>query len=89
MRTSLTEIKQIEHWLLQKGDAQDRLVTEARALTNSDIYENAQWQAKAYELIQFYGREKLREQIKAVEHQLFNEPKYRSFQERIRSIFKR
>ncbi|MEM0941356.1 MAG: hypothetical protein AAF600_15545 [Bacteroidota bacterium] len=88
MRTSLTETKQIEDWLLKQGAIQNRLLLEAKMLSNPKVKENVQWQSYTYDLIRLYGREKLREEIKAIQHTLFQTPKYRSFQDRIRSIFK-
>lgn len=89
MRTSLTEVAQIENWLLRRGDLSDRLVMEAKVLSSPEMVDKAQWQSATYDLAHLYGREKLREEIKAVEHRLFHTSKYKSFQDRIRSIFKR
>lgn len=89
MRTSLIEIQKIENWLLKRGDPQDRLVTEARLISSPEFKENARWQEKAYQLVHLYGREKLLEEINAIEYQLFHTSKYKSFQDRVRSIFKR
>ena len=89
MRTSLIEIEQLENWLLDQGDVQDRLVTEAKILSGTEWKEKAHWQSKSYDVIRLYGREKLRQEIEAVEHQLFHSKKYKPFQRTIRSIFKR
>ena len=89
MRTSLTEIEQIERWLLQHGDIGDRLLTEAKVLSSPEMKEKAEWQAVTYDLVHQYGRQKLRDEIKAVEHKLFKTSKYQSFQDKIKSIFKR
>lgn len=87
MMTSLTETEQIEKYLLKRGDIQERLVTEARILSSPEVKEKAHWQAAAYDLAHLYGRKKLVDEIKAIEHKLFHTQKYRSFQDRIRSIF--
>jgi len=89
MRTSLIEIEQIENWLLEQGNVQERLVTEAKVLSNPALQEKVFWQSKSYQLIQLYGREKLLQEIKVVERQLFNSKKHKSFQQRIKSIFKK
>lgn len=88
MRTSLSEVEQLDHWLLQRGEIQERLVTEAKVLCSSEMQEKAHAQSIAYELVELYGREKLCKEIKAVEFRLFHTPGYRSFQQRIQSIFK-
>lgn len=89
MRTSLNEIKQIEDWLLQRGDLPERLVTEAKILSQPGLADRAKWQSLTYEVIQLYGREKLKNEIREVENKLFHAPKYGSFRASIRAIFKR
>ena len=88
MRTSLIEIERLEDLILNRGDRSERLVTEAKFLIDPDLREMLQLQKKSYELIRLYGRNKLRDEIKEVEHLLFKEPKYKFFQNTIRSIFK-
>ena len=87
MRTSLNEIAEIENLLLKFGDPSDRLVTEAKVLSNPSFKDKTLCQSVAYELIQQYGRNKLLDEIKSVEERLFTTSKYRSFQKRIRAIF--
>ncbi|MEM7551474.1 MAG: hypothetical protein AAF363_17460 [Bacteroidota bacterium] len=89
MRTSLTETKRIEEYLLELGDVQDRLLTEARILSNPDLAGKAEWQSKSYELIRLYGSNKLRKEISMIEQKLFTDRRYHSFQHKIRAIFKR
>lgn len=88
MRTSLNEIKELEDWLFKKGNPSNQLVTEARVLTNSELQEKADWQSQSYDLIRDYGQQKLLSEIQLIEQQLFTLKRYRSFQDRIRSIFK-
>lgn len=88
MRTSLIEIEKIENWLLEKGDIQERLITEARVLSDSAWKDNAHWQSESYDLIGFYGREKLRQEIKEVERQLFYAKEHAFFQKLIHKIFR-
>lgn len=88
MRTSLNEVKELEDWLLKRGNPCNQLVTEARVLTNSELQEKADWQSQAYDLIQDYGQQKLLSEIQVIEKQLFTLKRYRSFQDSIRSIFK-
>ena len=88
MKISLIEIEEIENWLIKRGSIQDRLITEAKMLSSPEFKEKVHWQSTAYDLINRYGREKLHQEIKAVEYELFHSNKYRSFQDRILSIFK-
>ena len=89
MRISLTEIAELEHYLLKKGNPDGHLVTEARLLTSTEWRENAQDQFKAYQLIKLHGRELLRKEIKEVEGRLFTDRSFRPFQDLIHFIFKR
>ncbi|UXP33353.1 hypothetical protein N6H18_05230 [Reichenbachiella agarivorans] len=89
MKTSWIETSQIENWLQQKGDVSERLVTEVKSMLSPQLSDKIHWQSKTYELVHLYGREKLREEIKTLEQELFTTAKHHSFQARIRSIFKR
>ncbi|MEL6536655.1 MAG: hypothetical protein AAFQ98_14650 [Bacteroidota bacterium] len=88
MRTSLLEIAEIEDWVLQQGDPAQRLIMEGKLLLSPALQEQVKWQTQTYAVVRQYGQEKLREEIKAVEKELFSAPKHRQFQDRIRSIFK-
>ena len=88
MRTSLNEAAELENWLLGKGDCSKRLVTEAKVIADPNLREIAEWQYRTYKLVRVYGREKLREQIEAIEHRMFTTNKFLSFQNLISSIFK-
>ncbi len=88
MRTSLIEIEKIENWLLEKGDIQERLLTEARVLSDSAYKNNAHWQSESYDVIRFYGREKLRREIKQVERRLFYSKEHSLFQKLVNKIFR-
>lgn len=87
MRTSLAEIETLEQWLLKTGDPRDMLVTEAKIIINKDLDEKAQWQSKTYDLVAEFGREKLQDEVKAIEQQLFYSRKHHTFQQRIKAIF--
>ncbi|MEM9337964.1 MAG: hypothetical protein AAGA66_04495 [Bacteroidota bacterium] len=89
MRTSLSEIESIENWLTGRGDQGDRLLTEAKIQLDTDLRANARWQETTYRVVRQYGREKLKEEISKVDHRLFTSSRYRSFQARILSIFKK
>ena len=89
MRTSLVEIEKIEQWLQEQGETEDRLVTEARIISSPEWQDKARYQAEAYEIIRYYGREQLRQEIKVIEKSLFQSPQHKPFQNLIKSIFKR
>ena len=89
MRTSLIETERIENWLFEAGSTEERLLMEAQALTNAELRERITWQSKTYHLIEEYGREKLRAEIRAVEQELFQSSKFSSFRIKVLSIFNR
>lgn len=88
MRTSLTEIQEIENWLLQQAAPEDRLVMDARLQLSASLREQLHWQSQTYRLIHYAGREQLKAEIKTIESQLFTACEHKTFQDIIRSIFK-
>ncbi|MEQ8475733.1 hypothetical protein [Fulvivirga sp.] len=88
MRISLIEIQEIDNYLLDQDPAQS-LVVDVRMLVNPQFKDKVLWQKTVHELVKLHGREKLRFEIQLVERELLTAPKYKSFQERIRSIFKK
>lgn len=87
MRTSLIETEQIEAHLMQLSGPGDALVFEARLLLEAELREKLQWQKEAYHIIKLYGRDQLKKEIEAVHRQLFTQPEYRSFGQKIRQLF--
>lgn len=87
MKTSLTETKLIEHYLLKLGEPSDRLLAEVKMSLNQDFDQKVFAQKSAYALIRSYGKSKLRGEIKTVEKKLFELPKYREFKSTILSLF--
>lgn len=87
MRTSLIETAQIDEWLTGQISIEDGLVMEARLQTNPELKEKAIWQQRTYELIRIYGQERLKEEIAAIEGELFQHSRFRTFQRIIFSVF--
>lgn len=87
MKTSATETQQIEAYLLG-GNAEDALLVEARLLIDENLRTKTAWQQKTYELVNAYGRKKLKQEIEAVHHELFTSQKYLSFKEKILGYFR-
>jgi hypothetical protein len=84
MRTSLIETKQIDDYLFHSADAH---LFEAKLILQPALREKMQWQQRAYEVIQAFGRQQLRAEIEAVHQKLFSEPEHRGFSQRIRALF--
>lgn len=87
MRTSLTEIEQIEKHLCGQLSNGEDLLFQANLLLNEDLAENTRMQGEVYGLVQAYGRRKLRLEIETVHEKVFSEPAYSSFCKRIMSFF--
>ncbi len=87
MKTSLNEIVSIERYLLSNSDTTENVLMQARLILQSELQESMHWQQKTYELIDTYGREKLRKEINEIQKQLFNDPKHSNFREKILRLF--
>lgn len=88
MRTSLVEIARIDSYLLGDDAPEDALIMQARLALDDDLKANVNAQKSAHNLVVRYGRQKLRQEIQAVEARLFTSAKHRSFRDQIKSIFK-
>lgn len=88
MKTSLTETKQIEAYLLQTA-VEDTPVFEARLILEPGLHEKLLWQQKTYALLHRYGRRQLRTELEAVHQKLFREAEHRTFREKIFALFNR
>jgi len=88
MRTSLSEIRQIDEYLFNQAAAGDALVFNARLVLDPELKYKVLWQKKAHFFVQQYSRKKLRDEIEAVHQQLFSGPAHRSFRQRILSLFR-
>ncbi len=88
MRTSLTEIRDTELYLHGKLDAGDKLVFEARLLTDPELKSNMQFQQKLYKLLRSFHLKRVRQEIAVVQDGLFDNPEHSAFQQKIHSLFK-
>lgn len=87
MRTSLNKLKIIEKYLQQELNPADKLLLDAQLLLDKDLQDNFYWQQKSYQLIRFYGREKLRKKLLTVEQELFVNPVHQNFMDKIKAFF--
>jgi len=88
MRTSLTEIRQAEQYLGGQMNAEDRLLFEAKMLTNPVLNMNVAVQQKVRRIVALFHRAQLKEQAAAVHQQLFSDPRKKDFQQSIHQLFK-
>jgi hypothetical protein len=89
MRTSLIDIQQIDDYLLKYTGEADRGLFEARLILQPALREHMAWQQKTYAIIRQYSRRQLKAEIESVHEQLFNEPEYISFRQKILALFSR
>jgi hypothetical protein len=87
MRTSLTEIRDTEMFVLDELSPEDSLVFEARLLTNPNLKANVGFQRKLYVLLKIFQRRKIRAEILAIHSTVFNAEKRQSFRDRVTQIF--
>jgi len=87
MRTSLNEIKQIDNHLFNRTAAGDALLFDAMLILDPGLSDKVQWQKRVHQLVQQYGRKKLKAEIESVHRQLFTEPVHQSFRQKILSLF--
>lgn len=89
MRASLTDIHTIEQFLTGRLSPEDRLVFEARMLTQPALQRNVILQQKIQAAAVAFGRHQLKQQLKAVHQNLFSHPRKRLWQQRILHYFNR
>lgn len=88
MTTSWNETQLIEAYLHRQLRPEDALLFEARLLVEPDLQQKTTAQKRTYALIRQYTRKQLKQEIEAVHRQLFSEPKYRSFREKVLQLFR-
>jgi hypothetical protein len=86
MRKQLHEIQEIDQYLLQTMPVADKLVFQARMLTDGTLQENVRHQQEAHHLIRHIGREAQREKLAAIHSRLWETDE--AFRAEISSIFK-
>lgn len=89
MRTSLNNIKAIDDYLSGCMTPCDALLFEANLLLNSDLVNDIGHQQDTYAVIRQYSRQKIKEEIVAVQKILATAPQHRGFMQRITNLFKR
>jgi len=89
MRTSLNNIKVIDDYLLGNILPGDKLLFQANMLLNNDLTEDVAHQQKTYTIIRQYGRQKIKNEIMAVQQILTNMPQHHGFMQRIANLFKK
>jgi len=87
MTTSWNETQQIEAVILKTASPGEALLFEAKLMLNNELADKVIWQQKTYGIIKQYARKQLKAEIETVHQQLFTQPQYRSFSQKIRQLF--
>ena len=88
MKTSASDTRQIDLYLLKQLPPGDKLLVDARLVLNPELNETMQWQQQVHQLVQMRGRKQLKAQIKVVEEKLFTAPEHVSFREKVWRLFR-
>ncbi|WKN33769.1 hypothetical protein PZB74_10580 [Porifericola rhodea] len=87
MRTSLSEIRDIEDHLLGKNQPEALLLFVAKQQLNYKLKQKVELQKTVHELACAYGRKQLKTEIEAVHQELFSQSANRSFRQKILQLF--
>lgn len=88
MRTSLNEISLIDERIFNTAPPENKLLLDAMLIINPALNEQVAWQKQTHAIVKQYSRKKLKAEIEAVHHQLFNKPEHLSFRQRIMALFR-
>jgi hypothetical protein len=87
MRTSLSEIAQIESYLQGKLGIAGTLLFEARMLLEPSLSASVKLQKIISEVVTLYGRKQLRKEIQMIDSKLFQAADKTAFSREINQIF--
>lgn len=87
MRTSLTEIQQIDGHVQGSLAPNEALLFEAKLILDAELAYKVKWHKQTLRLAQRYGRNNLQAIISDVHNQLFTGNKHGTFQQKIRRLF--
>lgn len=84
MKTSLTEIKEIDDRITNQLPDGDKLLFDARMIIDPVLRFNMTMQRKLYALVKAYARQTLRSEVTRVQDKVFQD---NSFRNEIQTIF--
>lgn len=87
MRTSLSEIKEIDAYLHSGLSIGNRLVFEARMLLNKKLRKNVALQRETYALIRLHHHATLKEHLRPLHRSLFHDPANADLKKEIVNLF--
>lgn len=87
MKTSLNDIRQTEAYLNEIQPPDEKLVFEARLITQPLLRLNMFFQQKLYRVVRAYHRQQQKEKMESVHRKLFSDPAKKEFQQNICQLF--
>ena len=87
MKTSLNELRLIEHYLLSDDKDGESLLFEAKMILQPELKQQVYWQNKTYQMVRDYGRKQLKNEIDNIHETLFNTDEHRSFRQKVMRLF--
>jgi len=88
MTTSWNELQLLEAYSQRELPVEEQLLLDARLHLDEDLRDKYHWQQQTYRLVQQYGREQLRGQLRKIEEELFTKPAHAAFVKRILGYFR-
>ena len=88
MKTSWSELQQIERYLLDQLDVEERQTFDIRLRTNPLWRVHVQIQQKMMQLLRHYHRRKLKREAGRVRDRLFEDPAKAGFRQEMTQLFK-
>jgi len=88
MKTSWSDIQQIERYLLHQLDEKERQSFEAGLRVSPCLRVQVQVQQKMMQLLRYYHRRKLKREAERVRDRLFEDPAKAGFRQEIIQLFK-
>ena len=87
MRTSLNNIKAIDDYIMGRMAPGDVLLLQAGMLLNSDLKDEIKDQQNAHAIIRHYSRQRIKNEIIAVQNTFTTARQYQGFMQRIVNLF--
>lgn len=87
MKTSLNELRLIEHYLLSDKKDGESFLLEAKMILQPELTQQVYWQNKTYQMVRDYGRKQLKNEIDNIHEKLFNTGAHQSFRQKVMRLF--
>ncbi|GAA4200747.1 hypothetical protein GCM10022289_12970 [Pedobacter jeongneungensis] len=89
MKTSLHELRSIEHYLLSDNKDGESFLFEAKLILQPELEKRVYWQNKTYQMVRNYGRKQLKNELNNIHETLFNTDEHQSFRQKVMRLFRK